>query len=202
MKWNYRTYGILCVPVKEGRYPALLRVPGAGVRPYGGDIYTASQGAITLEIGIHGISVTMEQKVYDDVFNGALMNYWNWGMDNRDDSYYKRVIIGCLRALDYIEHEMYNAPDGNTHTLSGVNGTTEVKHCSIKFSSEEKSYKADFLVADMNEAFGMIRRHHCITIHGMLGSKFLRSHNIVLDFQNLSAYSKDDCSCDCSAAAV
>ena len=68
---NYRTYGILCVPVKEGKYPALLRVPGAGVRPYGGDIWTATQGAITLEIGIHGIPVTMEQKVYDDVFNGA-----------------------------------------------------------------------------------------------------------------------------------
>ena len=49
---NYRTYAILCVPVKEGRYPALLRVPGAGVRPYGGDVWTASQGAITLEIGI------------------------------------------------------------------------------------------------------------------------------------------------------
>ena len=111
MQWNFRTYGILCVPVEKdngkaanaGKYPALLRVPGAGVRPYGGDIYTASQGAITLEIGIHGISVTMDQKVYDDVFNGALMNYWNWGMDNRDDSYYKRVIIGCIRALDYIE---------------------------------------------------------------------------------------------------
>ena len=117
MKWNYRTYGILCVPVKEGRYPALLRVPGAGVRPYGGDIYTASQDAITLEIGIHGISVTMEQKVYDDVFNGALMNYWNWGMDNRDDSYYKRVIIGCLRALDYIEQ--YTPWNGQQLAVSG-----------------------------------------------------------------------------------
>ena len=117
MKWNYRTYGILCVPVKEGRYPALLRVPGAGVRPYGGDIYTASQGAITLEIGIHGISVTMEQKVYDDVFNGALMNYWNWGMDNRDDSYYKRVIIGCIRALDYIEQ--YTPWNGQQLAVSG-----------------------------------------------------------------------------------
>ena len=102
IKENWRTYGILCVPVKEGRYPALLRVPGAGVRPYGGDIWTASQGAVTLEIGIHGISVTLDQKVYDDVFNGALMNYWNWGMDNRDDSYYKRVVLGCIRALDYI----------------------------------------------------------------------------------------------------
>lgn len=117
IQWNWRTYGILCVPVKEGKYPALLRVPGAGVRPYGGDIYTASKGAITLEIGIHGISVTMDQKVYDDVFNGALMNYWNWGMDNRDDSYYKRVIIGCIRALDYIEE--YTPWNGQQLGVSG-----------------------------------------------------------------------------------
>ena len=124
IQWNWRTYGILCVPVeaeadpaKARRYPALLRVPGAGVRPYGGDIYTASQGAITLEIGIHGISVTMDQKVYDDVFNGALMNYWNWGMDNRDDSYYKRVIIGCIRAIDYIEQ--YTPWNGEQLAVSG-----------------------------------------------------------------------------------
>jgi len=99
----YRTYGILCVPAREGSYPVLLRVPGAGVRPYSGDVYTASQGVITLEIGIHGISVTMGQQVYDDVFNGALMGYWNFGMDHRDHSYYKRVVLGCIRALDYIE---------------------------------------------------------------------------------------------------
>ena len=102
MRWGARTYGILCIPVKEGLYPALLRVPGAGVRPYGGDIYTASQGAVTLEIGIHGVPVTMEQSIYDDLNNGALNGYWNFGMDNRDQSYYKHVVIGCIRALDYI----------------------------------------------------------------------------------------------------
>ena len=103
VRWNSRTYGILCVPVKEGCYPALLRVPGAGVRPYQGDVWTASQGIITLEIGIHGIPVTMEQKVYDDLANGALNCYWNFGKDNRDQSYYKRVVLGCIRAIDYIE---------------------------------------------------------------------------------------------------
>ena len=103
MSWGNRTYGILCVPVKEGRYPALLRVPGAGVRPYSGDIWTASQGAVTLEIGIHGIPVTMEQGIYDDLNNGALKGYWEFGMDDRDKSYYKHVILGCIRALDYIE---------------------------------------------------------------------------------------------------
>lgn len=102
-RWNSRIYGILCVPAKEGRYPALLRVPGAGVRPYGGDIWTASQGVITLEIGIHGIPVAMEQKVYDNLANGALNCYWNYGMNDRDKHYYKRVVLGCIRAVDYIE---------------------------------------------------------------------------------------------------
>lgn len=103
VRWGSRTYGILCEPVKPGKYPALLRVPGAGVRPYGGDIYTASKGAVTLEIGIHGIPVTMQQSVYDDLGQGTLNGYWEFGMDNRDKSYYKHVVLGCIRALDYIE---------------------------------------------------------------------------------------------------
>ena len=102
-RWGLRTYGILCVPVREGKYPALLRVPGAGVRPYGGDIYTASQGVITLEIGIHGIPVTMDQTVYDNLHNGALNCYWEFNMDSREKHYYHHVIMGCIRALDYIE---------------------------------------------------------------------------------------------------
>ena len=112
IQWNWRTYGILCVPVdkdaeanpgKIKRYPALLRVPGAGVRPYGGDTYSAQQGVITLEIGIHGIPVTMEQGVYDDLHNGALQGYWEYNMDNREKHYYHHVIMGCIRALDYIQ---------------------------------------------------------------------------------------------------
>jgi len=119
-RWGSRTYGILCVPVKEGKYPALLRVPGAGVRPYGGDIYTASQGAITLEIGIHGIPVTMEQKVYDNLHNGALNGYWEFNMDSREKHYYHHVILGCIRAIDYIsECTPWN------HQELGVTGSSQ-----------------------------------------------------------------------------
>lgn len=132
-KWGSRTYGILCVPVKEGKYPALLRVPGAGVRPYGGDIYTASQGAITLEIGIHGIPVTMEQGVYDDLHNGALSGYWEFGMDDRDKSYYKHVIIGCIRALDYIEE--YTPWNGKE---CGVTGSSQGGFLSLATAGLDK----------------------------------------------------------------
>ena len=133
MNWGNRTYGILCVPVKEGRYPALLRVPGAGVRPYGGDIYTASQGAITLEIGIHGIPVTMEQNIYDDLNNGALRGYWEFGMDNRDKSYYKHVVLGCIRALDYIEQ--YTPWNGKE---CGVTGSSQGGFLSLATAGLDK----------------------------------------------------------------
>ena len=123
IQWGWRTYGILSVPVKaeQGeKFPALLRVPGAGVRPYSGDIYTASLGAVTLEIGIHGVPVTMEQGVYNAMFNGALMGYWNYGLDSRDECYYKRVVIGCLRAVDSIaEYTPWNGRE------LGVTGSSQ-----------------------------------------------------------------------------
>ena len=97
-----RLYGILCVPKKEGSYPALLKVPGAGVRPYGGDVALAEKGIITFEIGIHGIPVNMEQNIYTDLGSGALNQYSNYNLDNRDRYYFKRVYLGCVRANDFL----------------------------------------------------------------------------------------------------
>ncbi len=97
-----RIYGILAVPKKEGKYPALLRVPGAGVRPYGGQIAVAEKGVITLEIGIHGIPVTMDQVVYGNLRPAALNGYWFYNLDDRDRYYYKRVYLGCIRSIDFL----------------------------------------------------------------------------------------------------
>ena len=97
-----RVYGILCVPKKEGKYPALLTVPGAGVRPYNGNIAMAEKGMITLEIGIHGIPVNMDVSVYNNLGVGALYGYQNFNLDDRDRFYYKRVYLGCVRANDFI----------------------------------------------------------------------------------------------------
>ncbi len=96
-------YGILCVPRAPGRYPAVLRVPGAGVRPYNGDVGLAARGFITLEVGIHGIPVTLDQKVYDNLrYGGALTAYNSMNIESRESYYYNRVYRGCRRAVDYI----------------------------------------------------------------------------------------------------
>lgn len=134
-QWGSRTYGILCVPAKEGRYPALLRVPGAGVRPYGGDVYTASQGVITLEIGIHGIPVTMEQGVYDNLHNGALRGYWEFNMDSREKHYYHHVIMGCIRAMDYIEQ--YTPWNGKN---AGVTGSSQGGFLTLATAGLDKRF--------------------------------------------------------------
>lgn len=113
--WNPqppRIYGILCEPKAPGKYPAVLKVPGAGVRPYAGDPDLAARGAIVLEIGIHGIPVNMPQSVYDAMYGGALHSYWVNQLDNRDTYYYHRVYLGCVRANDFLTaREMWNGKD-------------------------------------------------------------------------------------------
>jgi len=120
---NYRVgtrlYGILCVPKKAGKYPAVLKVPGAGVRPYGGDITMAESGIITFEIGIHGIPVTMDPSVYSDMGRSVLDGYPFYNLDDRDRYYYKRVYLGCVRAIDFI----YSLPEFDGSTLAVTGGS-------------------------------------------------------------------------------
>lgn len=97
-----RVYGILSVPKAPGPHPAVLQVPGAGVRPYAGMRELAARGVITLQIGIHGIPVDQPQEVYDQLGAGALGNYWVYNLDSRDSYYYRRVYLGCVRANDFL----------------------------------------------------------------------------------------------------
>nr|WP_298651599.1 acetylxylan esterase [uncultured Proteiniphilum sp.] len=107
-----KIYGILCKPKAEGKYPAILHVPGAGIRPYYGDIWSAEKGIITFQIGIHGIPVNLDQIVYDNLGTGALNGYQIANLDDKDNYYYKRVYLGCVRAVDFIESiDCFNGRD-------------------------------------------------------------------------------------------
>jgi cephalosporin-C deacetylase len=97
-----RIYGVLCVPKAPGKYPAILDVPGAGVRPYGGVRGIAERGAITLQIGIHGIPVNLPKELYDQLAVGALNGYNVFNLDDRYAYYFRRVYLGCIRANDFL----------------------------------------------------------------------------------------------------
>ncbi|WP_372948128.1 acetylxylan esterase [Mariniphaga sp.] len=107
-----KIYGILSKPKAEGKYPAILHVPGAGIRPYSGDVGNAEKGIITFQIGIHGIPVNLDPSVYTDLGGGALDGYWRANLDDKDNYYFKRVYLGCVRAVDFIEGlDCFNGED-------------------------------------------------------------------------------------------
>ena len=97
-----RLYGILAEPKAAGKYPAILEVPGAGIRPYRGRIDLAERGIISLQIGIHGLPVNLPQEVYDSLGRSAAASYWAFNLDNKDRYYFRRVYLGCVRANDFL----------------------------------------------------------------------------------------------------
>ncbi|RZA27813.1 MAG: acetylxylan esterase, partial [Lysobacteraceae bacterium] len=104
-----RMYGVLSVPRGAGPFPAVLHVPGAGVRGYKGTPELAAKGFITLQIGIHGIPVDLPAELYEQLNYGALDGYNRFNLDDPVAYYYRRVYLGTLRALDYlVQHPKWN----------------------------------------------------------------------------------------------
>lgn len=97
-----RFHGVLAMPTGPGPFPAVLVPPGAGVRPYTGQIELAERGFMTLEIGIHGIPVNLPQALYDELERGALKDYPRYGLDDRASHYYHRVYLGAYRASEVL----------------------------------------------------------------------------------------------------
>lgn len=112
-----KIFGVLTVPKKEGKYPAILNVPGAGIRPYYGRVDQAEKGYVSFTIGIHGIPVNLDDNVYRNLMQGALRNYWTINLDDKDNAYYRRVYLGCVRAVDFIE--TLDSFDGENIAVAG-----------------------------------------------------------------------------------
>jgi cephalosporin-C deacetylase-like acetyl esterase len=114
-----RIYGMLAVPKAPGKYPAVLQVPGAGIRPYAPDLELADKGVIVFTIGIHGIPVNMDPQVYSDLVNGGLKSYFYFNLDDRDKNYYKRVYTNVVRANDLL----VSLPEYDGKTLAVMGGS-------------------------------------------------------------------------------
>ncbi len=115
-----RMYGVLTMPKAPGKYPGILRMPGAGVHAIGGNTVNAAQGAIILELGIHGIPVVLDPSVYGALGSGALGSYYVNGIESRDSYYYRRVYLGCVKGIDFL----LSLPNcnGKIGTLGGSQG--------------------------------------------------------------------------------
>ncbi len=118
-RYGARLYGMVCIPKKPGKYPAELVVPGAGIRPLNGYVTAAEKGVITVEMAIHGIPVIMEPGVYTNLADGALNEYFFNNLDDKDHYYFKRVYMGCVRAVDLI----YSLPEFDGQNVAVIGGS-------------------------------------------------------------------------------
>lgn len=100
-KAGQRLYGYLCKPKTPGKYPVIFEPPGAGIKAIAPNLSLASQGFITFSSEIHGLSPLLDKETYTNISN-AFGDYTAYKLDDRDNYYYKRVYLGCLRAIDYL----------------------------------------------------------------------------------------------------
>ena len=98
---GHRLYGYLSKPRKPGKYPGVVIYPGAGVKPQLPPTSFADQGFISLSIEIHGISPMLNKDLYSDLSH-AFGDYMFSGLESPDRYYYKKVYIGCTRAIDFL----------------------------------------------------------------------------------------------------
>lgn len=110
---NARIHGWLQVPVKPGKYPAIMQVPGysSTIMPeyinYGDDII-----GFGLNIRGHGNSK-------DDV-NPGFPGYILSGLENRDTYIYRGAYMDCVRGIDFL----FSLPEVDT-TRVGVEGASQ-----------------------------------------------------------------------------
>ena len=100
-----RMYGTLCVPanLKPGeKLPAILIVPGAGVRARRGYYSEAENGFVTLELGINHISTVLDDEIYDQLKPWYGREYPLCNIDDRNKYIYKRIYAGCAKAVDFL----------------------------------------------------------------------------------------------------
>lgn len=99
---NLRVYGWLSVPTAEGKHPAILTVPAAGFRPYGPSGWYAEMGFISMVLFAHAYPVDLAPEKYDELQKGALASYMFQGKESRETYYFRHVLTGCTRFMDYL----------------------------------------------------------------------------------------------------
>ncbi|MBT4482398.1 MAG: prolyl oligopeptidase family serine peptidase [Candidatus Latescibacteria bacterium] len=99
-----RVHGWFTVPEGKGTFPAVLFVPGAGVRPTSKATVFTRAGLAVLSINVHGIDPDKEIKYYQglraNIFKGD--DYFFFNKKDPHRYYHYRVIQDCIRAVDFL----------------------------------------------------------------------------------------------------
>lgn len=105
-----RGYFARPVNAKKGTLPIVLYVHAAGVngdwclsKPGTAvDYAKKGKGALSFDLNAHGMLNGQPQEYYDDLQNGELKNYWEFGAENRNENYFLGMYLRLMRTLDFL----------------------------------------------------------------------------------------------------
>ncbi len=114
--------GQLARPTTGEKFPAVLILQFAGVYPLKKDEVTnrATKGWLALNISAHDLPIDEPEDFYKQKKDGDLKNYTFMGSEDREQSYFLRMLLGCVRAAEYLA----SRPDWDGRTLI-VTGTSQ-----------------------------------------------------------------------------
>lgn len=80
--------------------------------------------------------------------------------------------------------------EGDTQVF-GIDGNLQkCQMTSLKLSYRGEEYEEEFQVLDMSAPFKRIKGDSGVTLHGIIGNKFMEKYKYILDFARMAAYSK------------
>ncbi len=123
-----KVYGQIAKPAGKTDLPALLRLQWSGV--YGLQpnwvVGHARDGWLAMNISAHDLPIDEKEAFYREKSRGELGDYPAIGNDDREASYFLRMILGCCRSIDYLT----TRPDWNKKSLV-LHGSSQGGYLSL-----------------------------------------------------------------------
>lgn len=122
-----RFHGWLERPREKGKYPALIRVMGGAVMaipagPKGGGYGFAKRyRCLSFTASVHDLPLDNPDEFYRplEARDGPLYQYWQHGLESPTTHFYRSVIAGLLRTIDFLTSQ----DDWDGHTLIVMGGS-------------------------------------------------------------------------------
>lgn len=89
--------------------------------------------------------------------------------------------------IPLLDHEK---TDKEMNTIGIEGNKVSNQFCKMSVTYKNQVFEEEFGIADLDEAFSVVKQESGVQIHGILGSKFFERYKYVLDFKELIAYIK------------